>query len=370
VTFPGLTAAQTQAGLCALAAVAILSELSRRVALRHGLVDRPNRHKAHRQPTPYLGGAAIMAGTLLPVALTARGWSAPFIEIVLGAALLGLLGLADDIRPLSPVLRLIVEAAAAALVVSCGVRLPIFGNAFDDAVTVLWIVVLTNSFNLLDNMDGAAAAVGSATAAVLAVSAAAAGRPDVAVLLFALSAGCVGFLIHNWAPARIFMGDAGSLFLGFVIATAAVVVYTTRGGHPALTAVWLVTFIPTLDTAVVLISRHRAGRPLLTGGTDHVSHRLRRLGLSVPQVGLAMSALAAATSLTGMLVGRGSLSPVDVLLAGAVSAAAMTWGLLRVPGYPKAIRPRSALRPAPRVLGPAPGDGDAGPPDPKRPTRA
>jgi UDP-GlcNAc:undecaprenyl-phosphate GlcNAc-1-phosphate transferase len=247
--------------------------------------------------------------------------------------------------------------------VSCGVRLPIFGNAVDAAATVLWIVVLTNSFNLLDNMDGAAAAVGSATAAVLAVSAAAAGRPDVAALLFALSAGCMGFLIHNWAPARIFMGDAGSLFLGFVIATTAVAVHTSRTGAPTLTAVWLVTFIPTLDTAVVLISRHRAGRPLLTGGTDHVSHRLRRLGLSVPQVGLSLFALAVATSLTAMLVGRGLLPPVDVLLAGAVSAAAMTWALLRVPGYPKATRRRSALHPA-RA------DADAGPPEPKQPTRA
>jgi UDP-GlcNAc:undecaprenyl-phosphate GlcNAc-1-phosphate transferase len=241
------------------------------------------------------------------------------------------LGLADDVRPLSPLLRLAAEVGAASLVVSAGARLAFFGNVLDGGISVLFIVLLTNAFNLLDNMDGVAAAVGAGTSAILAAGAALAGRGDLAVLLSALSASCAGFLFHNWTPARIFMGDAGSLFIGFVIATATLAVLRPFPAVAAGTASWLVGFVPIVDTAVVLVSRHRAGRPLLRGGTDHLSHRMRALGLSGPLIVLAMFATATCTSLTGVLVSRHALPAWGLLPLGVALAIALVLFAQRIP---------------------------------------
>lgn len=311
----------------------LLSEPLRRFALSHGLVDRPDVHKVHRRPTPYLGGVSIAVATLLPVGLLLSDPRPGLLVIAAMAVAICALGLADDLRPLTPLSRLAVELAAASVVVCAGARLAVFGDVLGGAVSVLFIVLLTNAFNLLDNMDGAAAAVATATSASLAAGAALTGRGDLAVLLSALSAGCAGFLFHNWAPARIFMGDAGSLFIGFVIATATLAVLRPYPAIAAVTGAWLVVFVPSVDTAIVLISRHRARRPLLKGGTDHLSHRLRALGLSGPQVVLALFAVAALMSLTGVLVARRVLPESGVLPVGLGSSIGLVLFMQRIPVY-------------------------------------
>ncbi|HEU5425350.1 MAG TPA: MraY family glycosyltransferase [Actinocrinis sp.] len=321
--------------VAAAATSALLSEPLRRLALRSGLVDCPGVRKAHQRPTPYLGGVAIAVATLLPTFPLLRATESGLPVMAAAAVAVCVLGLADDVRPLSPLLRLAAEAGAASLVVSAGARLPLFGNALDGAISVLFIVLLTNAFNLLDNMDGVAAAVGAGTSASLAAGAALAGRGDLAVLLSALSAGCAGFLFHNWAPARIFMGDAGSLFIGFVLATATLAVLRPYPAIAAGTAAWLVGFVPMLDTAVVLVSRHRARRPLLQGGTDHLSHRLRVLGLSGPRIALVLFAAATSTSLTGLFVARRALPAWGVLPLGAASAIGLVLFAQRIPVYPR-----------------------------------
>jgi UDP-GlcNAc:undecaprenyl-phosphate/decaprenyl-phosphate GlcNAc-1-phosphate transferase len=323
--------AMTWVAVMAFALVGILTEFARRLAVRLSLTDRPGARKSHKQPTPYLGGAAIVIGVLVPTAV-AVGGADPRVRILLVAATaVALLGLADDLRPLPPYPRLAIEGLAATAVV--GGQVKIFGNWLDYVVPVVWIVLITNSFNLLDNMDGAAAGVACATAAALALPALMVGQNGAVVLLMALACGCAGFLPHNWTPARIFMGDAGSLFIGFVIAASALLVFASPAHHASVTGPLMVTFVATVDTCVVMVSRHRAGRPLMLGGTDHVSHRLRRLGFTTWQVALALSGTAGITCLAVIPVVRGWIPAPVPLVIGAGLGTALVWLLQKVPVY-------------------------------------
>jgi UDP-GlcNAc:undecaprenyl-phosphate GlcNAc-1-phosphate transferase len=159
------------------------------------------------------------------------------------------------------------------------------------------------------------------------------GQHGVGVLLVALSCGCAGFLPHNWTPARIFMGDAGSLFIGFVISASALLVFAPSGHNASVAGPLMVTFVATIDTCVVMVSRHRAGRPLMLGGTDHVAHRLRRLGLSTWQVALALSGTAAVTCLAVIPVLRGWVPAPVPLGLGIALGAVLVWLLQKVPVY-------------------------------------
>jgi UDP-GlcNAc:undecaprenyl-phosphate GlcNAc-1-phosphate transferase len=325
--------AMTWVAVAAFALVGILTEFARRLAVQLALTDRPGMRKSHDDPTPYLGGVVIVIGVLAPTAI-AVGGADPRVRILLVAATaVALLGLVDDVRPLSPYPRLAIEGLAAVTVV--GGQVEIFGNWLDYVVPVVWIVLITNSFNLLDNMDGAAAGVACVTGAALALPAVMVGQRSIGVLLIALACGCAGFLPHNWTPARIFMGDAGSLFLGFVIAASALLVFAPSGHDTNVAGPLMVTFVATVDTCVVLVSRHLAGRPLMLGGTDHVSHRLRRLGLSTGQVALALSGAAAVTCLAVIPVLRGWLPAPVPLAIGAGLGAFLVWLLLKVPVYAK-----------------------------------
>jgi UDP-GlcNAc:undecaprenyl-phosphate GlcNAc-1-phosphate transferase len=319
--------------LAALVLADLLSGVLRVLALRRGLTDRPGLRKAHARATPYLGGIAIAVGTLAPFAMFVGHWDERIGVIVIAGAAVAVLGLVDDLKSLNPALRLFAEGLAATAVVLVGGRFEVFGNWPDAIVTVFWIVVITNSFNLLDNMDGASATVATVTAGFLAWAAYLAGESGFVLLLLALSAGCLGFLIHNWTPARMFMGDAGSLFIGFVISAAAVFIDVPGGPVDRIAELLLVTFVATVDTCLVLISRHRVGRGWWMGGTDHISHRMRRLGWSVRQVTLAFFAATFVLCLCGVLVANQRL-PGAGALAGAIAVAiTLIWLLLRVPVY-------------------------------------
>jgi UDP-GlcNAc:undecaprenyl-phosphate GlcNAc-1-phosphate transferase len=320
-------------GFVAFAIVGGLTEFVRRIAVKLALTDRPGVRKGHRHPTPYLGGVVIVVGVLGPVAVAVGGGDARMRIVLIAAAAVALLGLVDDLRPLSPYVRLTVEGLAASPVVAVGGHVKIFGNWLDYVLPVLWIVVITNSFNLLDNMDGAAAGVACVTAAALALPALMVGQHGAAVLLLALACACAGFLPHNWTPARIFMGDAGSLFIGFVIAASALLVFASAAHQASVAGPLMATFVATVDTCVVMVSRHRAGRPLMLGGTDHVSHRLRRLGFSTWQVALALSGTAAVTCLAAIPVVRGWVPAPVPLVIGAGLGAALVWVLQKVPVY-------------------------------------
>jgi UDP-GlcNAc:undecaprenyl-phosphate GlcNAc-1-phosphate transferase len=332
-------------GFAAFAMVGGLTEFVRKLAIQLALTDRPGARKGHRRPTPYLGGVVIVAGVLSPATVAVGGGDTGLRVVLVAAAAVALLGLVDDLRPLTPLVRLVVEAVAAAVVVAGGGEVKIFGNGLDYVVSVLWIVGITNSFNLLDNMDGAAAGIACVTGAALALPAFMVGERGVGVFLLALACGCAGFLPHNWTPARIFMGDAGSLFIGFVIASSALLVFAPSANHASVAGPLMVTFVATVDTCVVMVSRHRAGRPLMLGGTDHVSHRLRRLGLSTWQVVLALSGVAAVTCLAAIPVVRGWVPAAVPLVIVAGLGAVLVWLLQKVPVYDhhRARRPVRSL---------------------------
>ncbi|MFB9451357.1 undecaprenyl/decaprenyl-phosphate alpha-N-acetylglucosaminyl 1-phosphate transferase [Dactylosporangium vinaceum] len=307
---------------------AAATEGCRRLALRLGVTDRPGGYKQHREPIPYLGGLAIVAGTLGPAAGAAVLFGAPpkLTVVAVAALVVAATGLADDVEPLGPVLRLVVETGAALLVVLAGVRLALSGVWWlDAAATVAWIVLLTNAVNLLDNMDGAAAAAVGVVALVLGL-----GTATLTVPLLCLAGACAGFLWHNRPPARIFMGDAGSLFLGFSLATGAVLV-APPAPLPAAATVLLVGLLPLLDTALVVISRRRAGRKWYLGGRDHTAHRLRTVGLSAGQVAGVLASGAGAAATLAVLVGAGTVTAVAGLVVWLCATTAAVTALLRVP---------------------------------------
>ncbi|MFF9869578.1 MraY family glycosyltransferase [Streptomyces sp. NPDC013953] len=324
------------AAVAALLLTTVLAGLLRALALRWrhicaGLLDRPAGHKAHARPTPHLGGVAVAVGTL--GAASSGPWTGQTLlgrevgTLLMAGAAVAVLGLVDDLRPLGPRVRLLVETGAAGTVA--------YGSGLGmatGALAVLWIVFVTNAFNLLDNSDGATGTVAAITALGLAICAAAEGRTGLALLLCVLAAALIGFLWHNWHPARIFLGDCGSLFTGFVLSSAAVLLHT--GHTPARTtgALLAFTLVVTADTALVLVSRHRQRHPLLLGGTDHIAHRLRMLGLTVPGTAVVLGVIAFVGTLIGLLIHHAWLPPSAVLpVAGAAVLAC--GGMLKVPVY-------------------------------------
>ncbi|MFF4414049.1 glycosyltransferase family 4 protein [Streptosporangium sp. NPDC001559] len=325
------------AGAAAFVLVAVFTEFTRRFALRLKIVDRPGAYRPHRRPTPRLGGPAVAAGTLLPTTALAGEWNLQLIMIMMSGVLVALLGVIHDCRRLRPAWRLAIESVAATLVVASGVRVEIFGAWIDMAGTLLWIVFVANAFAMIDNTDGVLGGVGAVGAGILAVTALASGQTAFALFLFSLACGCVGFAAHGWSPARIRMGKAGPLFIGFTLAASAVAVSGQAGPVTVVPALLLFAFVPVLDICLAVATRQRAGRPWLLAGPDHLAHRCVAAGLTARQVALVMSAAATATGLLGMYVMLGRV-PGAVALPGVVCAGAgLLAFLVRMPGrYPVA----------------------------------
>ena len=312
----------------------------RRVALRTGILDRPGGAKLHAGATPYLGGLAIGLAALLIPSLF-QDWTRQAAYIGIAAIMVAVCGLVDDLRNLNPYVRLGVEIMAAGLAVHAGARIDLFDSWLDVVVTIVWLVVITNSFNLLDNMDGVAGTIATATAIALVVAAVLQEQILVGALAAAVAGGCVGFLIYNWHPASIFMGDAGSLLLGFLLAVISLKLRWSTGYGSSITAVILIMFPAVFDTTLVVISRTRAGRTIMVGGTDHTSHRLNQLGLSVRWVAFSLGLVAVACASLGVMVGRGVVHPLFALLPLILVASVVFVPLLRLPVYP-AMPPGSA----------------------------
>jgi len=290
------------AGFLVAAAVALAATpVAIAIATRAGFHDKPAGYKGHKAPTPYLGGAAVVAAFMLG-GLTVGGELArlsPIVALAFGA---WCLGTADDKLCLSPRLRLVLEFGAASALWVADLGWAVTGlPVIDLLITNVWVVGLVNAFNLMDNMDGAAATVGAATTLVTAVLALVEGDVALAVLCAGMCGACVGFLPYNLAgPAKIFLGDGGSLPVGFV--AAATIMAVPQGGGSewtGLLAAVMLAGLPVVDTTLVMISRRRAGIPLLTGGRDHLTHRVssrlgdpRRVALALGTVQLLVGAVA------------------------------------------------------------------------------
>jgi UDP-GlcNAc:undecaprenyl-phosphate/decaprenyl-phosphate GlcNAc-1-phosphate transferase len=274
-----------------------LTPVAWRLAVRFGLVDRPEHHKTHARVTPYLGGIAVMVGLVAVGTLTA-GTDGQAMTILAGAVVLGAVGLRDDYRTVSPWIRIGIEAAAAVSLWFVGIRAGIFWiPALDLAVTVLWVVAVVNAFNMTDNMDGLAGGVAAAASLGIGTVTAMQGDYLVAAFAFAVAGASLGFLRYNFPPAKIFLGDAGSMLLGFLVAALTLHLDLVREHDPTRIAiiVFLVA-VPLFDLSLVVIARLAGGRRLWLGGTDHTSHRLRYRGLSGARLAIAFPAVQLVTS--------------------------------------------------------------------------
>jgi UDP-GlcNAc:undecaprenyl-phosphate GlcNAc-1-phosphate transferase len=278
--------------LLAAAASLLLTPAALALARRSGFYDRPVGYKGHLHPTPYLGGTAVVAALLLSVALFGREARA-FWPIAAGVLVLWALGTVDDRYGLGPLTRLAIEVAAGGALFAAGIGWSIFASeALNLALTVVFVAGVVNAYNLMDNMDGAAGTVALVSAAVLGLFAAAQGNPALAAIALALAGACAGFLPFNLAsPARIFLGDGGSVPIGFTL--AATIMAMPGGWHLGWSLIPLAVVLvglPALDTALVIVSRRRRGAGLFIGGRDHLTHRLyARLG-SPRRVALALAA--------------------------------------------------------------------------------
>lgn len=252
--------------------------LAIRVARRTGFLDHPvGAYKAHAEPTPYLGGAVVLVGFMAGALVSGAVGEPKFGAIFLGAGLLWLVGTVDDRLLLGPRVRVLAVALAAVLLWHSGLGWSLFpGEAADLAVTVLWVLGIVNAFNLMDNLDGAAGTVAGASAAGITLLAGYEGPEVLAALAVAVCGACAGFLVFNLArPARIFLGDGGSMLLGFLVAALAMAVWRLNGmvGIALLPAIMLAG-LPILDMTLVIVSRLRRGVAVGKGGRDHITHRL------------------------------------------------------------------------------------------------
>lgn len=271
------------------------------LATRIGAVDRPSDRKVHSQPVPRLGGIAIYLS--FAVALGAQllmetlgfgepllGLNKALIGMAVGGTFIFLIGLIDDFVDLSPIVKFAGQIAAAALLIEFGVVIEFIGLPFSQGVfflgswgivlTLLWVVGLTNFVNFIDGLDGLAAGVSGIALLALSYVAYQTGRVEVALICFAMAGSSIGFLRHNFNPARIFMGDSGSMFLGFVLGAVTVQGMMKSVALVALLVPFVILGIPIFDAVLAVARRFREGRPVMQADRNHIHHRLLDRGFS------------------------------------------------------------------------------------------
>lgn len=315
------------AGFVAAVATYLLTPLAIRLAVWTSFFDLPVGYKGHRQPTPYLGGTAILVGLLTGIA--AGGLHRHYAAIVVCAVVVWLLGTVDDRVNLPILVRVTVEVGIGMSLALVGLGWHVFEiGVLNDALTVFWVVGVMNAFNLMDNMDGAAATTAAASALGAAVIALLSNQRGPATLCLATAGACIGFLPRNLSnPARIFMGDGGSLPLGLLVAALAMTSVTREYLGPKGVVIGaLLVGLVIFDTVLVTVSRTRAGRSAFIGGRDHTTHRLRRW-LGTPR-NVAVTLASTQLVLCGITILVAQAGRGWVLLAGGVAisfGAALIW---------------------------------------------
>lgn len=291
---------------------AILTSVVRAAAIRWNFVDNPGDRKVHVEPKPLLGGVAIVVSFYLVIGIGVAaalgaagfGWDWAQLNVVsflgddvlrklvgifAGGLVIFVLGLIDDIRVLNPERKLIGQIVASVLLVGCGIRLDMFiDNVWiTGAVTVFWVIMMTNSLNFLDNMDGLCGGISVIAAFSFFLCALPHGESFVCALLMIFAGSVAGFLFHNLNPARIFMGDAGAMFCGYILATVAILTtyYTpdSESTRAVVVAPLLALSVPIFDTLSTVFIRWRRGESIMKGDKRHFSHRLVFLGMTQHQ---------------------------------------------------------------------------------------
>ena len=317
--------------------VGFLTPVMRKVAITKKIYDNPNSaHKTHKEPVPYLGGVAIIIGVVLVsygVAI-ADGFTGKnyllMTSVLAPAIVLGCIGLWDDMRNLRPAPRLAIQTVAGLftawiLISQNTVGTPTESTILDVLITSIWIVGICNSINFFDNLDGGAAGTVAVTSIALFVLGFQ-GQQFLIAALSAVTAGAtIGFLLWNKSPARIYMGDAGALFLGILIATLTIRLQPdTEVMWTSLATPVLLLAVPILDTCVAVLSRIKRGISPLQGGHDHLSHRLVRGGMSRKSAAILLWTLSGFFALCAISIPRTSQNFEQIIVA----IAALVWAVL------------------------------------------
>lgn len=338
----------------------VLVPAVREFARRREIHDLPGGHKSHTAPVPYLGGVGmvlafsiamiigvvvqrntVIAGRQISLNIETLAFRSDtllreLIVVVVLALVFSLMGLVDDLRGLSPWLRFVIGLGISTALVSYGIHFKTpLPDSFDLVISVVWVLGITNAFNLLDNIDGLAAGTAAVAAGSFFFIAVMNDQNNGALLAIGLAGAMLGFLRSNFHPATIYMGDAGSLFIGFMMAYLGLKMRTTVTEIPQLFAPVVVLGVAVLDTVMVVVSRLRRGVSPFTGGQDHLSHRLRRLGLSVRRAvttlllaSIALGVLAVGLSEATAAVGYWFLGAVAV--SGVMATVVLTTKVARV----------------------------------------
>ncbi len=338
-----------QAGLAfaaALVASLLLTPLARRLALRTGTVAPVVQRSVHTEPKPFLGGLAMYVAFALAMILSGGLGDPQVVGILVCGGLLVLLGIRDDRVPMRPRTKFLGQLAIAALMVyvpywqlqvsyiysPLGDRWVSFGP-LAGPLTILWIVSFINVMNFIDGLDGLAAGISTIAALTLLVVSLQQGRPSAILLSAALAGSAVGFLRYNFNPAKIFMGDAGSMFLGFTLAAISVEGVMKSALAVSVLVPVLALAVPIFDTAFAIVRRFAAGLPIGQADKDHLHHRLLRMGLSHRTTVLVMWAVSAALGVSAVVLTEVNFAQAMIIVAvvlTAVLGAARRLGLLEV----------------------------------------
>jgi UDP-GlcNAc:undecaprenyl-phosphate GlcNAc-1-phosphate transferase len=349
--------------LLALGLSLVATPLVRRMALRIGIVDAPSARKVHISPVPLLGGLAIFLAFMLAL-LGLSYWFLPFYipqlgAILLGATVISFFGFWDDKYGLRPLYKLGGQVLVAAWLVATGIRIELFrflpfSDQVNVIVTILWVVVITNAINFIDNMDGLSSGVAAIAAAFFFLAAYQSGQWLVALLGVALAGAALGFVYHNFGFIRghtaIFMGDGGSLFLGYILAAVGVKLRFSNLDFVTWMVPILVLGVPLFDISLVVFSRTRRRIPFTRGGRDHTSHRLVLLGLSKREAVLVIYLVCGVLGVAALVVTGASIA--DGYWVGGFLLAAALFALYRlekvplVDTNPKGMGHSKALKPA------------------------
>lgn len=330
-----------------------MTPVAMRLARRLGAVDIPGGRRLHTQPTPRMGGVAIMAGLVFGALAFAATFAAAFgveglietlwrdeiVGFLVPCLLVFLVGVTDDMRGLSPGTRVFVEALAAAFLIQRGYVIDVVANPMGSPielgilaypVTLLWFVAITNAYNLVDGVDGLLASVGTTALVGCAAVAVLGGRPASATLAVALAGALIGFLRWNWAPARVFLGDSGSLLIGFTVAALSLKVARNPFGTLAFHVPILLSALPITETLLTLARRYVTGQPFFVGDRSHIHHVLLNRGKSAAQATLWLAGISALFAGTAVL---SRLWRNDVALGAALTTTLLAAAGLRWLGY-------------------------------------
>jgi UDP-GlcNAc:undecaprenyl-phosphate GlcNAc-1-phosphate transferase len=316
------------------ALVGVLTPIARKIAIKTDIVDRPNAaHKTHKEPVPYLGGVAIIIGILAVSYATAifKNFTSENLilltTVMAPATVLGLVGLWDDIKNLSPSFRFAIQTIAGIftawiLIANDTIGNPTGSKALDAIITIIWVVGICNSINFFDNLDGGATGAIAISAAATFIIAHNEAQFFIAALAAVTVGATLGFLNWNKSPARIYMGDAGALFLGVLIATLTIRLHPTAETKLTSLAIpVLLLAVPIMDTSVAVTSRIRRGVSPFQGGHDHLSHRLMRSGLHRKSAVLTLWSLSGLFAVAAIFVPKVG-KPAELII---VAAATIIW---------------------------------------------